>query len=123
MIYLRMYIKSHKNLLTYEKVVKVDYNSIKVSEEKKGIYKSLVSEERIIIKKKNKLFFHLTKTGKNNKMFMYEYITDLEDIDDAEIIFSSKVEKHFKMFFSLFFKKEMMKIASVCQNLIPREYI
>lgn len=122
MIYLRMYIRSHNNLLTYEKVVKVDFNSIKVSEEKKGIYKSLVSEERIIIKKKNKLFFHLTKTKNNNRMFVYEYITDLEDISYAEILFSSKVEKHFKMFFSLFFRKEMRKIISVNKILIPQEY-
>lgn len=122
MICLRMYVKSYRND-SYDKIVKVDFSSIKISEERRGIYKSSVSEEIIKLNKKNKLFFHLTKFNKNGKMFVYEYIADTEDIAIAEKIFSSKVEKHFKIFFSLFFKKEMNKIVSVNKAIVPQEYI
>lgn len=123
MIYLRMYIKSYRKNETYDKIVKIDFNSIKVSEEEKGIYKSSVSEERIKLNKKNKLFFHLTKFNKNHRMFIYEYLTDLEDISIAEKLFYLKVVKHFKMFYSLFFRKEMKKIISISQTINSREKI
>ena len=115
-----MYIKSYRDD-SENKIVKVDFNSIEVSEKEKGVYKSSVSEETIILKKKNKLLFHLTKFQKNGKMFVYEYVTEIEDISVAERIFSNKVKKHFGIFFSFFFKKEMNKITSVCNALYPRE--
>lgn len=123
MVCLRMHIKSYKDRETYNKIVKVDFNSIKVFEEKKGVYKSYVSQERICLNKKNKLYFHLTKFDKNYKIFIYEYLVDTESIQNAEKLFYLKVVKHFKMFYSLFFRKEMKKIISISQTIDSREKI
>ena len=123
MVCLRMHIKSYKDRETYNKIVKVDFNSIKVFEEKKGVYKSYVSQERIYLNKKNKLYFHLTKFDKNYKIFIYEYLVDTESIQNAEKLFYLKVVKHFKMFYSLFFRKEMKKIISISQTIDSREKI
>ena len=73
--------------------------------------------------KKNKLYFHLTKIDKNYKIFIYEYLVDTESIQNAEKLFYLKVVKHFKMFYSLFFRKEMKKIISISQTINSQEKV
>jgi len=121
----RMYIKSYKDE-SGRKIVKIDFSSIKVITEKKNtninVYKSTVSEERITLQsKKNKLFFHLTKNEPNGIIFVYEEIFTKDDLENNEKVFILGIEKHFKFWFSFFFKKEMTKILSVkkvyCQGV------
>ena len=103
-----------------KKIVEVDYNSINVTEEEKNVYKSNVSEERIKIRKKNKLFFYLTKTEKNNRICIYEKISN-GDINSLEKEFFEEVIKDFSIRFFFFNKKEKLKLLYVYNGLFSQE--
>ena len=109
----RMNIKSF-NDETGKRIVKIDFNTIKVIELfSENKFQSCVSQEIITITKKNHLSFHLTKMDCGGTMFVYEYLdTKKEKSEDAEKSFFKKAEKHFK-WFSFFFKKEMAKLTQM----------
>lgn len=119
MVCSRLYIKSFYD--ENKKIVKIDLNSINVTEIGKNTYKSAASEETIIVKKKNKLFSYLTKFFENGKMFVYEKVSEIEDIRIAEKQFLDEAQKHFTRRHLFSRKKEKAKLASIINALYPQE--
>lgn len=123
MVYLRMYIKSFND---ENETVKIDFNSIKVDEEERMLfktrYKSSVSEERFVLPNKiGKLTFSLTKLRNHGKMFMYGMICEDGEISHYEKNFVSKIENHFRLFYSVSCKKGMDKIISIKNGIFSQE--
>ena len=84
----RMNIKSFKDE-TGKRIVKIDFNTIKVTELfSDKHFKSCVSSEVITVTKKDHLSFHLTKMDCGGTIFVYKYLDTKKE--------KSEEERHFQ---------------------------